>query len=72
MPQLIKAFEGETGYRVSVSFGSSGNFVRQIRQGAPYEVFLSLMVIYLVLTWIIQRSFGWIEKRMSRHVRREI
>jgi octopine/nopaline transport system permease protein len=39
---------------------------------APYEVFLSLMVIYLVLTWIIQRSFGWIEKRMSRHVRREI
>ena len=39
---------------------------------APYEVFLSLMVIYLVLTWIIQRSFGWIEKRMSRHVRNEI
>ncbi len=24
---------------------------------APYEVFLSLMVIYLILTWIIQRSF---------------
>ena len=39
---------------------------------APYEVFLSLMVIYLVLTWIIQRSFGWIEKRMSRHVKKEI
>jgi octopine/nopaline transport system permease protein len=39
---------------------------------APYEVFLSLMVIYLILTWIIQRSFGWIEKRMSRHVRSEI
>jgi octopine/nopaline transport system permease protein len=39
---------------------------------APYEVFLSLMVIYLVLTWIIQRSFGWIEKRMSRHVKNEI
>jgi octopine/nopaline transport system permease protein len=38
---------------------------------APYEIFLSLMVIYLVLTWIIQRTFGWIEKRMSRHVRSE-
>ena len=38
---------------------------------APYEVFLSLMVIYLILTWIIQRSFGWMEKRMSRHVRSE-
>ncbi|MCP4767706.1 MAG: ABC transporter permease [Gammaproteobacteria bacterium] len=39
---------------------------------APYEVFLSLMVIYLIITWIIQRTFGWIEKRMSRHVRREV
>jgi len=39
---------------------------------APYEVFLSLMVIYLAMTWMIQRSFGWIEKRMSRHVRNEI
>ena len=38
---------------------------------APYEVFLSLMVIYLILTWIIQRGFGWMEKRMSRHVRIE-
>ncbi len=39
---------------------------------APYEVFVSLMVIYLILTWIIQRSFGWIEKRMSRHIRDEV
>ena len=38
---------------------------------APYEVFISLMFIYLVLTWIIQRTFGWIEKRMSRHIRSE-
>ena len=38
---------------------------------APYEIFISLMVIYLIITWAIQRSFGWIEKRMSRHVRSE-
>ncbi len=38
---------------------------------APYEVFISLMVIYLILTWMIQRSFGWMEKRMSRHVKSE-
>lgn len=38
---------------------------------APYEIFISLMVIYLILTWIIQRSFGWTEKRMSRHVKSE-
>ena len=38
---------------------------------APYEIFLSLMVIYLVMTWVIQKTFGWIEMRMSRHVRSE-
>ncbi len=38
---------------------------------APYEVFISLMFIYLIITWIIQRIFGWLEKRMSRHVRSE-
>jgi octopine/nopaline transport system permease protein len=38
---------------------------------APYEIFISLMVIYLVLTWIIQRSFGWMERRMSRHIKSE-
>ncbi len=38
---------------------------------APYEIFISLMVIYLILTWMIQRSFGWTERRMSRHVRSE-
>jgi len=38
---------------------------------APYEIFISLMVIYLVLTWIIQRSFGLIERRLSRYVKSE-
>ncbi len=38
---------------------------------APYEIFISLMFIYLILTWMIQRAFGWMEKRMSRHVRSE-
>ena len=38
---------------------------------APYEIFTSVMVIYLIITWIIQRTFGWIEKRMSRHIRKE-
>ncbi len=39
---------------------------------APYEIFMSVMVIYLILTWLIQRSFGWTEKRLSRHVRSEV
>lgn len=35
---------------------------------APYEVFISLAVIYMILTWIIQRAFGLFEKRMSRYL----
>ena len=38
---------------------------------APYEVFISLMVIYLILTWMIQRSFGLVERRLSRYVKSE-
>ncbi len=38
---------------------------------APYEIFISLAVIYLVMTWFIQKGFGLFEQRMSRHVRNE-
>jgi len=38
---------------------------------APYEVFLSLAVVYIILTWIIQKAFGLFEKRMSRYLCRE-
>ena len=41
LPEVAAAFALDTGERVRLSFGSSGNFARQIRQGAPYEVFLS-------------------------------
>jgi polar amino acid transport system permease protein len=38
---------------------------------APYEIFIAAAVIYLVLTWFIQRGFGLFEKRMSRYLRKE-
>lgn len=41
MPEIAAAFEARTGERLRLSMGSSGNFARQIRQGAPYELFLS-------------------------------
>jgi len=37
---------------------------------APYEIFLSLAIIYMILTFFIQRSFGWIENRLSRYTKK--
>ncbi|EPJ45903.1 MAG: amino acid ABC transporter, permease protein [Osedax symbiont Rs1] len=34
---------------------------------APYEIFISLMIIYLILTWTTQKIFALLERRMNRH-----
>jgi molybdate transport system substrate-binding protein len=41
MPELAAAFKQRTGREVKLAFGASGNFSRQIRAGAPFELFLS-------------------------------
>jgi molybdate transport system substrate-binding protein len=41
MPEIVDAFVAAGGSEPRVSFGSSGNLFRQIRQGAPFELFLS-------------------------------
>lgn len=41
MRQLAAAFEQQTGHRTILSFGSSGKFFAQIKNGAPFQVFLS-------------------------------
>ena len=41
LDQVAAEFHNETGRSVRVSYGSSGNFFRQIAQGAPFELFLS-------------------------------
>jgi len=38
---------------------------------APYEIFIAAAIIYLVLTWIFQKGFGLLERRMSRYLRRD-
>lgn len=41
LPEIVAQFERATGKKVQLTFGSSGNFMRQIAQGAPFEIFLS-------------------------------
>jgi molybdate transport system substrate-binding protein len=39
--EIAEAFAADTGQRVRLSFGSTGNFARQIREGAPFQIFMA-------------------------------
>jgi len=41
LDEIAAAFALETGRSIRIVYGSSGNFRRQIAEGAPFEVFLS-------------------------------
>ena len=39
--EIAAAFEAETGKKVALSMGSTGNFATQIRNGAPFQIFMA-------------------------------
>ena len=41
MKQIAADFEKETGHKVVLSFGASGKFYAQIKNGAPFQILLS-------------------------------
>lgn len=41
LEELAAQFEKDTGHRLRLIFGSSGNFYSQILQGAPFHLFMS-------------------------------
>ena len=45
-PEVAARFENETGKKVTVNFGSSGQFLLQIENGAPFDVFFSADLQY--------------------------
>ncbi len=45
-PEVAARFEHQTGHKVHMNFGSSGNFLLQIQNGAPFDLFFSADVQY--------------------------
>jgi molybdate transport system substrate-binding protein len=41
LEEVAANFKAETNQEVRLNFGSSGNFARQLQQGAPFEMFMS-------------------------------
>jgi len=41
MTELASAYEKQAGVKLNLVFGSSGNFLAQIRNGAPFDLFFS-------------------------------
>ncbi len=46
LPQIAEGYRQARGETVRISFGSSGQFVAQIQNGAPFDVFLSADTAY--------------------------
>jgi ABC-type molybdate transport system substrate-binding protein len=41
LEEVAAQFKADTGRKVRLGFGASGDFVRQLQQGAPFEMFMS-------------------------------
>jgi molybdate transport system substrate-binding protein len=46
MGELSETFEKQTGTKVNVTYGSSGNFYSQMQNGAPFDLFFSADIEY--------------------------
>ena len=47
LAEIAGNYRRDTGREIALSFGSSGNFARQIPQGAPFDLFLSADETYI-------------------------
>ncbi len=58
LPEIVAAFTSSGGARLKLSFGSSGNFARQIAQGAPFELLLAADERFVEQVIAAQRADG--------------
>jgi len=59
LPEIVSAFVAGGGAPLKLSFGSSGNFARQIVQGAPFELFLAADERFVEQVIAAQRADGF-------------
>lgn len=58
LEEIAATFTRATGHEVRLTFGSSGNLARQIRAGAPFELFFSADEAYVTILEQAGRSEG--------------
>lgn len=47
LPDLVSTFQQETGVRISINYGASGQLAQQIAEGAPADIFMSADIRYM-------------------------
>ena len=66
MISLLKA----TALASTITMSDTTGVARTIvaKTFAPYEIFISAAIIYLVMTWFIQRGVRVVEHRFNRYL----
>ena len=62
--EIAAAFKAKTGHEAVLSFGSSGQFYTQIKQHAPFQIFLGAAVVYFCICYTLALYGRHLERRV--------